>query len=270
MRSKETALYWQVRSITAAALLAFAGVIAAGVAVLLPAASERALVAGGLPWMAEQRASVAVEVPSASENAPAQPRVEPEQAAAPEQPRVQPQQAAIPEQPFIETQQIATQAPKLRTPSDIQWPELLRGQVTAPEQATLIPPRPVEQAPAVEAAAETGPGAQPPAPETAATEPAIATDTRAPERNAAPKAQARLPARKPAGEAQARATAAKTATRRIQTAKRSTNEALNAVRKFGNGLRDIPVSAYSSDGTRREIVIHPRSIQDVYYYSAPR
>ena len=33
---------------------------------------------------------------------------------------------------------------------------------------------------------------------------------------------------------------------------------------------DIPVSAYAADGTRRTIVIRPTSIQDVYYYSAPR
>jgi hypothetical protein len=42
------------------------------------------------------------------------------------------------------------------------------------------------------------------------------------------------------------------------------------VRRFGDHLRDIPVSSYSADGTRRDIVIRPTSIQDVYYYSAPR
>lgn len=131
--SKETALYWHVRSITAAALLAFAGVIAVGVAVLLPGIGEQPLGARGLPWMAAHRASIALEVPSASENAPPQSPVEPQQAAAPEQPRGQPQQAALPEQPFIETQQIATQAATLRTPSDMQWPELLRGDATLPE-----------------------------------------------------------------------------------------------------------------------------------------
>ena len=48
------------------------------------------------------------------------------------------------------------------------------------------------------------------------------------------------------------------------------NEALNAVRRFQDNLRDIPVSSYAADGTRRTIVIRPTSIQDVYYYSAPR
>ncbi len=52
--------------------------------------------------------------------------------------------------------------------------------------------------------------------------------------------------------------------------KRPSNEALNAVRRFGDNLRDIPVSAYDADGTRRRIVIRPTSIQDVYYYYAPR
>jgi hypothetical protein len=48
------------------------------------------------------------------------------------------------------------------------------------------------------------------------------------------------------------------------------NEALNAVRRFQDNLRDIPVSSYAADGTQRTIVIRPTSIQDVYYYSAPR
>ena len=63
--------------------------------------------------------------------------------------------------------------------------------------------------------------------------------------------------------------AAKKTTREARGAKPS-NEALNAVRKFQDNLRDIPVSSYASDGTQRTIVIRPTSIQDVYYYSAPR
>jgi hypothetical protein len=45
---------------------------------------------------------------------------------------------------------------------------------------------------------------------------------------------------------------------------------LNAVRKFGDSPREIPATSYAADGTRRDIVIRPTSIQDVYYYSAPR
>ena len=55
-----------------------------------------------------------------------------------------------------------------------------------------------------------------------------------------------------------------------RAAKRPTGEALNAVRNFGDNLHDIPVSSYAADGTPRKIVIRPTSIQDVYYYSAPR
>ena len=46
---------------------------------------------------------------------------------------------------------------------------------------------------------------------------------------------------------------------------RPTNEALNAVRKFGDNLRENPVTAYAADGTRRG-VIRPTSAQSVYYY----
>jgi hypothetical protein len=46
---------------------------------------------------------------------------------------------------------------------------------------------------------------------------------------------------------------------------RPTNEALNAVRKFGDNLRENPVTAYAADGTRRG-VIRPTPAQNVYYY----
>jgi hypothetical protein len=45
------------------------------------------------------------------------------------------------------------------------------------------------------------------------------------------------------------------------------NEALRVVRRFGDTLQDIPVSAYAADGKQRTIIIRPTSIQDVYYYS---
>ena len=78
------------------------------------------------------------------------------------------------------------------------------------------------------------------------------------------------PIAKPAIEAQSRLPALKKAARRDRIGKRPANEALNAVRKFEDTLHDIPVSAFAADGTRRRIVIRPTSIQDVYYYSAPR
>ncbi len=83
-------------------------------------------------------------------------------------------------------------------------------------------------------------------------------------------AAAERPIAKPAIEAQSRLPALKKAARRDRMAKRPANEALNAVRKFEDTLHDIPVSAFAADGTRRRIVIRPTSIQDVYYYSAPR
>jgi hypothetical protein len=77
-------------------------------------------------------------------------------------------------------------------------------------------------------------------------------------------------AAKPAVDAQTRLLARKKIARRDRAAKPPTGEALNAVRNFGDNLHDIPVSSYAADGTPRKIVIRPTSIQDVYYYSAPR
>ena len=66
------------------------------------------------------------------------------------------------------------------------------------------------------------------------------------------------------------AAAKKKASRQEQAAKRSTNEALGVVRRFGETLPEIPVRSYAPDGTQRTIVIRPTNIQDSYYYSAPR
>jgi hypothetical protein len=57
---------------------------------------------------------------------------------------------------------------------------------------------------------------------------------------------------------------------RGERTKRPASEALNAVRKFDDALPEIPANSYAADGTPRRIVIRPTSIQDVYYYSAPR
>ncbi len=75
---------------------------------------------------------------------------------------------------------------------------------------------------------------------------------------------------KPVIRTQARSPAPKKATRRDQAAKRSTSEALRTVRRFGDTLQDIPVSAYAGDGQQRTIIIRPTSVQDVYYYSVRR
>jgi len=52
--------------------------------------------------------------------------------------------------------------------------------------------------------------------------------------------------------------------------KPSNRNALNAVRRFGDSLPEVPVDAYAADGTRRKVIIRPTSIQDYYYYSVPR
>jgi hypothetical protein len=70
--------------------------------------------------------------------------------------------------------------------------------------------------------------------------------------------------------AQTRAPLAKRVARGERTVKRPTTEALNAVRKFEDPRPEIPANSYAADGTPRRIVIRPTSIQDVYYYSAPR
>jgi hypothetical protein len=69
---------------------------------------------------------------------------------------------------------------------------------------------------------------------------------------------------------QTRAPPAKRVARSDRTAKRPTTEALNAVRKFEDPRPEISANSYAADGTPHRIVIRPTSIQDVYYYSAPR
>ena len=52
--------------------------------------------------------------------------------------------------------------------------------------------------------------------------------------------------------------------------KRHTRTAANPSRRSGETPREDPRHAYAASGLERRIVIHPRSIQDVYYYSLPR
>jgi hypothetical protein len=271
---KEMPLYSHLRTATAAALIAFAGIIAVGVPALLPAALEQPLVASGLPWLAERRDARAIQVPFAAESTAEQSRVE--------------------------TQQAATQPEQPTSSDSIAWPELLRREVTLPEQATLMPPLAAAGPPAANPEAEAQPSvaemsaavanravepqasapearvahaaaeAQPSGAEPASAEPAMAAQGGTPVAKRRPTARPRPVAAKPAVEPQGRLAASKTPARATRTAKRSTNEALSAMRRFGDHLRDIPVSSYSADGTRRDIVIRPTSIQDVYYYSAPR
>jgi hypothetical protein len=147
----------------------------------------------------------------------------------------------------------------------------------APQQEP-VPPQQEAAAPQQEPAAPQQEASAPAAPE----EPQHTTKRRSvtPSRHAAPAAPPIAEKRRAAKanvETQPRVSAAKTAAREDRGAKagkeaanKPANEALNAVRRFQDNLRDIPVSSYAADGARRTIVIRPTSIQDVYYYSAPR
>jgi hypothetical protein len=75
---------------------------------------------------------------------------------------------------------------------------------------------------------------------------------------------------KPVIDAAARPLAQKKTAGPQRTAKRSRNEDLNGGQKQGDKLHAIPVTSYAADGTQRTVVIRPTSIQDAYYYSAPR
>ena len=150
-----------------------------------------------------------------------------------------------------------------------------RSEVAAPQQDTPAPPPVAEERQISTQRSEVAaPQQDTPAPPPVAEERHIAKQRSAvvaPQPETPPPAAEGRRAAKPAAEAQPRAAAAKKAAPGDRAAKqRSTNEALNAVRRFQDNLRDIPVSAYAANGTRRTIVIRPTSIQDVYYYSAPR
>jgi hypothetical protein len=278
-RWKETALYSNLRFVISASFVGCAGLIA--VLALLPATFEERLLASdaasaqpcnpqhwlqldrnclsrrGMPWVADAPAPNSAA--TATESVPEQ--AVPEQAV--------PEQAAR-KQAVTETQSSATAAERQAI------------EATAPRQ----------DAPAAPVVAEEGPGTtqrsditapQPSVPQQHASAPPVAAEPpppvtaerhiprqrSEPSRHAAPAVHEKQHAAKPAVEPQTPAPAPKKTARDARGAKPA-DEALNAVRRFQDNLRDIPVSSYAGDGTRRTIMIRPTSIQDVYYYSAPR
>jgi hypothetical protein len=281
-------LYSNLRFVASASLVALASVV--GVLALYPDALEELLVASaeisdppaacqqqdwwqldrsclsrrGMPWVAASPESNAVAVPSAAEGTPEQPLTDNQSAASAPAQMTQQNEATAPQQetsalpPVAEERQIPTQrseaaAPRQETPAPAPLAEEQhigeqRKEAAAPQQETSPSPPVVGERHIPKPRREVMP----------------------PRRETPPAAEGRrVP--KPAAEAQPRAAAPKRATPEDRAAKqRPTNEALNAVRRFQDDLRDIPVSAYAADGTRRTIVIRPTSIQDVYYYSAPR
>ena len=281
-------MYSNLRFVGSASLVALAGVV--GVLALYPDALEELRIASaelsdspaaackqdwlrvdpsclsrrGMPWAAASPDSNAVAVPSAAEGTPEQPSTENQSAASAPAQMTQQNEATAPQQqtpalpPLAEERQIPTH----------------RSEVAAPSQETPAPPPLAEEQQIGEQRKEA---AAPPQ-ETSPPPPVVGErhvpkqrrEVMAPRRETPPAAEARrVP--KPAAEAQPRAAAPKKPAPEERAAKqRPTNEALNAVRRFQDDLRDIPVSSYAADGTRRTIVIRPTSIQDVYYYSAPR
>jgi outer membrane biosynthesis protein TonB len=275
-------LYSNLRFVACASLVAVASLV--GVLALFPDALEEFLVANteisdppaaacqqqdwwqldrnclsrrGMPWAAASPDSNAVAVPSVAEGTPEQPLTENRSAAT--APVETPQQNEATAPPVAQERQPPTQ----------------RSEVAAPQQDTPAPPPVAEERQISTQRSEVAaPQQDTPAPPPVAEERHIAKQRSAvvaPQPETPPPAAEGRRAAKPAAEAQPRAAAAKKAAPGDRAAKqRSTNEALNAVRRFQDNLRDIPVSAYAANGTRRTIVIRPTSIQDVYYYSAPR
>jgi hypothetical protein len=246
-------LYSRVRLVTAASLIAFGILIGIGVLALLPSAGEQPLVAianvssrAAMPWIGGSKPNAA---PKAVE--PANPATVEAMPA-----------AGNPAESLLKPSRIATAAPQEFVP---------------PKPASVIPAREEapQQTPAPQVAAPQKP-VQPELPrQSSLTAPVQETPVQRPAA-IAPRAAVQPPAVKerhvarPAAEAPADVAAPKKTARRDRPAKRPTNEALNTVRKFGDNLQDIPVNSYAADGTPKRIVIRPTSIQDVYYYSAPR
>ena len=277
-------MYSNLRLVAFASLVALASVV--GVLALYPDALEELLVAStetadspttackqdwlrvdpsclsrrGMPWAAASPNSHALAVPSAAEGTPDEPLTENQSAAAPvESPQrsevAAPQQETPAPPPVAEERRIPTQ----------------QSEVTAPQQET---PAPVAEQQHIE---EPRSQATAPQPETSPPPPVVGErhipkqrhEVMAPRRETPPPVAEGRRAAKPAVEPRA-AAPKKPASEDRATKQRPANEALNAVRRFQDNLRDIPVSAYAADGTRRTIVIRPTSIQDVYYYFAPR
>jgi hypothetical protein len=276
-------LYSNLRFVISASLVGCAGLI--GVLALLPPTLEERLLASaelsappapacnqqnwlhfdrnclsrrGMPWVADLPAQK--EAPSPIESAPEPPLAE-NQFSAP-------------------TQSFAPQAEELAKPLDVTESRQTPVDVTASRQEPVSasrqepvtasrqepPPSPIAAEPQVATQPSEAPQQEASAPPVAGERPVV--KQRNVTRHAAPPpVAAERRVAKPVVEPQP--PAAKKTTREARGAKPS-NEALSAVRRFQDNLRDIPVSSYAADGTQRTIVIRPTSIQDVYYYSAPR
>jgi hypothetical protein len=102
---------------------------------------------------------------------------------------------------------------------------------------------------------------QPPVQQTAIVDPVYETRAQPPIAVKHPKAAIEIPTRP---------LPAKKASRERRPRSTSIAGDLKQGRKPGDKLREIPVSSYAADGSPRTVMIRPTSIQDSYFYSAPR
>jgi len=290
-----------LRFITAASLIVFGGMIGVGAVALLPTAADRTLLASAassdlpatpckqsglpfdrscltkrdLPWTAGRGAAVTTEAPADADNAAKPPSTEGQRVAtAPQAEPPQPAvfQASVPQASPTQVPGPQASVPQAAAPQPVvpqaSTPQASTPQASTPQASTPQASTPQEAARPVVAALPQEPTPQ------------ASTPPKAVQRNLATPA-AKPPVQRPAAKERHAAKPAieenedtrpaqKKAFRPEWTAKRPTNDALNAVRKFGDSPREIPATSYAADGTRRDIVIRPTSIQDVYYYSAPR
>ena len=295
-----------LRFITAASLIVFGGMIGVGAVALLPTAADRTLLASAassdlpatpckqsglpfdrscltkrdLPWTAGRGAAVTTEAPADADNAAKPPSTEGQRVAtAPQAEPPQPAvfQASVPQASPTQVPGPQASVPQAAAPQPVvpqaSTPQASTPQASTPQAST--PQASTPQASTPQEAARPAVAALPQEPT-----PQASTPPKAVQRNLATPA-AKPPVQRPAAKERHAAKPAieenedtrpaqKKAFRPEWTAKRPTNDALNAVRKFGDSPREIPATSYAADGTRRDIVIRPTSIQDVYYYSAPR
>ena len=280
-----------LRFITAASLIVFGGMIGVGAVALLPTAADRTLLASAassdlpatsckqsglpfdrscltkrdLPWTAGRGAAVTSEAPADADNAAKPPSTEGQRVAT--APQAEPPQPAVVQTSVPQASPTQVPGPQASVPQAAA-PQPVVPQASTPQASTPQASTPQEAARPVVAALPQEPTPQ------------ASTPPKAVQRNLATPA-AKPPVQRPAAKERHAAKPAieenedtrpaqKKAFRPERTAKRPTNDALNAVRKFGDSPREIPATSYAADGTRRDIVIRPTSIQDVYYYSAPR
>jgi len=286
-------LYSHLSFATAASLLAFGGLIGVGVPVLLVSNADRTLLAKAdisdspanpckqQTWLQLDRSCLSKrDMPwtmgrGVPNGGTVEVKAEPDPA--PEQPSTESRYAAAPTPEHV-PQEVMSATPMSQAPAS--WEPVAR-RSTPPEfvlhglaPQDQAPDKPASQMPAAREPTALEPvtrepAAQPPAPRRHRA--ARAT----PEQRVAKSATNKSSTDKSLTEVHASLPAAKKPIR-SRTAKRSTNEALNVVRRFGDNPRDVPANAFAGNGTRvgsrpgLPLDIRPTGIQDVYYYSVPR